>query len=70
MIQISHGTHPALFVFESHTDRVETHIISALIHVYHEPEDAQWEVEVTGFDGKRYRIVDREGEYIYYESSK
>jgi len=57
-------------VIKSHTDRVETHIISALIHVYHEPEDAQWEVEVTGFDGKRYRIVDHEGEYIYYESSK
>merc|ERR550534_1606045 len=57
-------------VIKSHTDRVETHIISALIHVYHEPEDAEWEIEVTGFDGKRYRIVDRAGEYIYYESSR
>jgi len=56
-------------VIKPHVDRIETHIISALIHVHHEG-DIDWEIEVVGFDGKRYRMVDRPGDFLYYESSK
>jgi len=57
-------------VLKGHLDRVETHIISAILHIYHEPADEPWPIEVTSWDGKRYHIPDAPCSMTFYESSK
>ena len=57
-------------VLKTHCDRVETHIISAILHIYHEPIDEPWPIEVTSWDGKRYHIEDDICTMTFYESAK
>ncbi|ETO35855.1 hypothetical protein RFI_01207 [Reticulomyxa filosa] len=59
-------------VLKTHVDRIETHIISAILHVAHEPslDEAPWPLELVSWDGKRYYVQDDVCSMIYYESSK
>eukprot|EP00484_Ammonia_sp_Unknown_P017850 CAMPEP_0197044144 /NCGR_PEP_ID=MMETSP1384-20130603/20263_1 /TAXON_ID=29189 /ORGANISM="Ammonia sp." /LENGTH=464 /DNA_ID=CAMNT_0042475545 /DNA_START=114 /DNA_END=1508 /DNA_ORIENTATION=- len=57
-------------VLKGHVDRVETHIISAILHIYHDPPDEPWPIEVVSWDGKRYHIEDEPCMMTFYESAK
>eukprot|EP01083_Nonionella_stella_P201298 736503_1 len=57
-------------VLKTHCDRIETHIISAILHIYHDPPDEPWPIEVTSWDGKRYYIEDEPCDMVFYESAK
>ena len=57
-------------VLKPHVDRIETHIVSAIIHVTHEPHNVSWPLEVVSWDGQRYNLVDTDCDMVFYESSK
>ena len=57
-------------VLKGHIDRIETHIISAIIHITHSPHNISWPLEVVSWDGERYYINDTDCDMVFYESSK
>ena len=57
-------------VLKGHVDRIETHIISAIIHVTHTPQNISWPLEVISWDGERHYIEDGDCDMVFYESSK
>jgi len=49
-----------------HTDRKETHILSAIINI---EQDNEWNLEIYDHDLNRHLISLKPGEYILYESA-
>eukprot|EP01084_Bolivina_argentea_P304637 526159_1 len=56
-------------VLKTHCDRVETHIISTILHIHHDPPDVPWPIEVVSWDGKRHYIEDEPCTMTFYESA-
>ena len=52
-----------------HTDRVETHVISGILHVDHKTE-TPWTIDIEGHDGQRHSVDLKPGEMLLYESAK
>ena len=55
-----------------HADRVDTHIISAIVHVDHSYDDdaEPWPIEIEGHDGLRHAVDLKPGQMLLYESAK
>ena len=55
-----------------HTDRVDTHVISAIVHVDHKYDDDSepWPIEIEGHDGLRHSVDLKPGQMLLYESAK
>jgi hypothetical protein len=56
-----------------HADRVDTHIISGILHVdhqYDDPEHGTWPIEIEGHDGQRHAVELKPGQMLLYESAK
>ena len=55
-----------------HTDRVDTHVISAIVHVDHKYDDdaEPWPIEIEGHDGLRHSVDLKPGQMLLYESAK
>ncbi|CAM9423295.1 unnamed protein product [Laminaria digitata] len=56
-------------VLANHVDRVDTHVISAIINVAQENVDTAWPLYVRGHDGVAKNITMEPGEIIMYESA-
>eukprot|EP00904_Undaria_pinnatifida_P011948 jgi/Undpi1/7884/HiC_scaffold_24.g10356.m1 len=56
-------------VLANHVDRVDTHVISAIINVAQEGVDTDWPLYVRGHDGVAKNITMEPGEIILYESA-
>jgi len=52
-----------------HTDHVDTHVISSIVHVDHDT-DEPWPIVIEGFDGKTMEVALEPGEMLFYESAK
>jgi len=55
-----------------HVDKIEDHVISAILHVGHEydDEDEPWPLVIESFDGTTQEVVLEPGEMLFYESAK
>jgi len=61
-----------------HTDRVETHVVSGILHVDHGDYDrndaandsSAWPIEIEGHDGQRHAVDLKPGQMLLYESAK
>ena len=55
-----------------HTDRVDTHVISAIVHVDHkyDNDEEPWPIEIEGHDGLRHSVDLKPGQMLLYESAK
>lgn len=55
-----------------HTDRHDTHVISSILHVYHDTNKGseQWPLVIEGFDGQTVQVHLEPGDLLLYESSK
>eukprot|EP00483_Globobulimina_turgida_P011637 UN11659 len=51
----------------NHVDRVETHVLSAILQIAQTGVDNAWPLQVIGFDGKMYDVNLEPGEMILYE---
>ena len=52
-----------------HTDRIETHVISAIVHVDRDV-DEPWPIVIEGFDGRSVEVDIQPGQTLLYESAK
>jgi len=53
-----------------HIDKVQTHIISGILHVDHDRESKPWPLVIEDFDGNINEVVLTPGDLLLYESSK
>ena len=55
-----------------HADRVDSHIISSILHVGHSYDDPHkpWPIEIEGHDGRKHAVSLQPGEMLLYESAK
>ena len=55
-----------------HADRVDTHIVSGILHVDHAYDDEAkpWPIEIEGHDGLRHSVALKPGQMLLYESAK
>eukprot|EP01084_Bolivina_argentea_P036853 68138_1 len=56
-------------VLKGHCDKIETHVVSTILHLNHDPLDIPWPIEVYGFDKKRHYLEDAPCTMTFYESS-
>jgi len=52
-----------------HTDRMETHVISCIVHVDRDL-DEPWPIVIEGFDGRSVEVDLQPGQTLFYESAK
>ncbi|KAJ1446666.1 hypothetical protein M885DRAFT_545600 [Pelagophyceae sp. CCMP2097] len=52
-----------------HTDRLESHVISSIVHVNRKTNEP-WPIVIEGFDGKSHEVDLQPGEMLLYESAK
>lgn len=55
-------------VLISHTDRPETHILSAICMIYQEDIDEPWALEIKDTDGWWHEVYFEPGDMVFYES--
>lgn len=55
-----------------HYDRVQTHVISSIIHVAHEydDDDEPWPIQIEDHDGNLHSVELAAGQMLFYESAK
>lgn len=55
-----------------HVDKIEDHVISAILHVDHEYDDPDepWPLVIESFDGTTQEVNLQPGEMLFYESAK
>jgi len=55
-----------------HNDRINSHIISSILHVAHQYEDDKepWPIEIEGLDGVVHAVNLKPGQMLLYESAK
>lgn len=52
-----------------HTDTLETHVISSIVHIAHETNQP-WPLWITDLHGNEHEVVLEEGEMLLYESAR
>lgn len=52
-----------------HTDKLETHVVSAIVHVNREVQEP-WPIAIEGYDGRTTEVDLQPGETLLYESAK
>jgi len=52
-----------------HTDTLETHVISSIVHIAHDT-DEPWPLWIKDLDGNEHEVVLEEGEMLLYESAR
>lgn len=53
-----------------HVDRVETHIISAILHIDRDEDAAPWPLVIEDHDGVEHSVELQPGQLLFYESAK
>lgn len=53
-----------------HYDRVETHVISSIVHIDHDADSEPWPLDIEDHDGTLHSVVLQPGQMLFYESSK
>lgn len=53
-----------------HVDQSETHVISAILHVDHDPNSKPWPIVIEDYLGNLNEVVLEKGDVLLYESSK
>jgi len=53
-----------------HIDKVEDHIISAILHIGHDDDSEAWPLVIEGFDGNTHAVNMESGDMLFYESAK
>lgn len=57
-------------ILRMHLDKPETHVISAIFHVSHDPESEPWPLVIEDFKGNTVEVFMEPGDMLLYESSK
>ncbi|MCP4966017.1 MAG: 2OG-Fe(II) oxygenase [bacterium] len=52
-----------------HVDRIETHVISSVVHLMHDT-DTPWHLRIVDVDGDSHDVALEEGEMVFYESAR
>ncbi len=55
-----------------HQDKVQTHVISSIVHIAHKYDDPNqpWPIEIEDHDGNLHSVVLETGQMLFYESAK
>mmetsp|Transcript_1149 Transcript_1149/g.1195 ORF Transcript_1149/g.1195 Transcript_1149/m.1195 type:complete len:144 (-) Transcript_1149:79-510(-) len=55
-----------------HNDKVDTHVISSILHIDHEydSEEEPWEIQIEDNNGHLHSLPLERGQMLFYESSK
>lgn len=53
-----------------HVDKSDTHVISSILHVDHDPMSEPWPIVIEDFQGRLHEVVLESGDVLLYESSK
>jgi len=53
-----------------HVDKPETHVISCILHVDHDPESDPWPIVIEDYQGNTNEVTLESGDMLFYESSK
>jgi hypothetical protein len=55
-----------------HHDKVQTHVISSIVHIAHEydDEDEPWPIQIEDHDGNLHSVNLEPGQMLFYESAK
>ena len=53
-----------------HIDKVETHVLSAILHVDHDEKGEPWPIVIEDFQGNTVEVSLESGDMLLYESSK
>eukprot|EP01036_Dinobryon_divergens_P027657 gene27657-36468_t len=55
-----------------HYDRIQTHVISSIVHVAHEYDDENepWPIQIEDHDGNLHSVELAAGQMLFYESAK
>jgi hypothetical protein len=53
-----------------HTDRVQTHVVSFILHIDSAPDAEPWPIFIEDFHGRTHEVVLTPGDILFYESSK
>jgi hypothetical protein len=53
-----------------HLDRLETHVISFILHIDSSPDAEPWPLFIEDFHGRTHEVVLTRGDMLFYESSK
>lgn len=53
-----------------HLDKTETHIISSILHIDHDPMSDPWPLAIEDFHGNLHEVSLESGDMLLYESSK
>jgi hypothetical protein len=53
-----------------HTDKMQTHVISCILHVDHSEDSEDWPLLIEDLDGNTNEVVLESGDMLFYESSK
>eukprot|EP00541_Cyclophora_tenuis_P019225 CAMPEP_0116554906 /NCGR_PEP_ID=MMETSP0397-20121206/7845_1 /TAXON_ID=216820 /ORGANISM="Cyclophora tenuis, Strain ECT3854" /LENGTH=271 /DNA_ID=CAMNT_0004080105 /DNA_START=117 /DNA_END=932 /DNA_ORIENTATION=- len=57
-------------VLRMHVDKLETHIISCILHVDHSEDSEPWPIYIEDYQGNSNEVVLESGDMLFYESSK
>eukprot|EP01116_Phalansterium_solitarium_P009541 TRINITY_DN23736_c0_g1_i3.p1 TRINITY_DN23736_c0_g1~~TRINITY_DN23736_c0_g1_i3.p1 ORF type:complete len:394 (+),score=43.83 TRINITY_DN23736_c0_g1_i3:111-1184(+) len=55
-------------VLEDHVDRVETHVVSAILNI-DQLVDEPWPLDIFSHDGRRHSLILKPGDMVFYESA-
>jgi len=53
-----------------HVDKTDTHVISSILHVDHDPDSEPWPIVIQDYHGNLNEVVLESGDMLLYESSK
>lgn len=53
-----------------HVDKMETHVISCILHIDSSEDSDPWSILIEDFQGNTHEVVLKSGEMLFYESSK
>jgi hypothetical protein len=53
-----------------HTDRIETHVLSFILHIDSSHDAEPWPIYIEDFHGRTHEVILTPGDILFYESSK
>ncbi len=56
-------------VLKTHVDRIDTHIVSAIINV-DQQVDSDWALHILDHQGRNHRVIMQPGDMLFYESAR
>ena len=57
-------------MLQTHCDRIDTHVISAILNIKQEGVEEPWPLSIMGQDGQTHEVLMEPGDMVFYESAR